>query len=277
MFTISIDPVVFTIGHLTVRWYGIMVSIGVLVLLVVMLREAKRLGIPRDISSIFFWGFIGGIVGARLAFVIYDWEHFVANPRDIIGLEGLAQNGMIIGIIAAALIYMGVTKMRFSTLLSMGDVVAVGAPLALAIGRIGCFLEGHNYGIPAPDLPWAVVYTHPNSFAPLNTPIHPTPLYHLLWNLIVFVIVWRLREKFKSEGSLMFLSFYIFAAGDFAIRFLRADEPVLLWGLRQSQVLHLIVVAIFLSWLIIRMRRFKKQASVVELANETELVQNREG
>jgi phosphatidylglycerol:prolipoprotein diacylglycerol transferase len=241
-----------------------------------MLRETKRLGIQHDIYSIFLWGIVGGIVGARLAFVIYDWEHFVANPRDVIGLEGLAQNGMIIGVIVAALIYMGVTRMRFSTLLSLGDAVAVGAPLALAIGRVGCTLNGCCYGIPAPDLPWAVVYTHPNSLAPLNAPIHPTQLYHLLWNLIVFAVVWRLRGRFKPEGSLLFFFICIFAAGDFVIRFFRTDEPVL-WGLRQAQVLDLGALAIHLPWLIIRMRRFHKQAWVTELANEAEPVQSQEG
>jgi phosphatidylglycerol:prolipoprotein diacylglycerol transferase len=252
-----------------------MVGIGVAVLFVIVFREAKRLGITRDIYSIFLWGIIGGLIGGRLAYVIYDWDYFVANPREIIGFAGVAQNGMIVGIVAAALIYMGVTRMRFSTLLSMGDAVAVGMPLALAIGRIGCTLNGCCHGIPAPDLPWAIVYTNPNSAAPLNTPLHPTQIYHLLWNLIVFAVVWRLRGKFKPEGGLAFFCFCLFAIGDFSLRFLRAEEPWL-WGLRQAQVVDLVALAIFLPWLIIKLRRFQKQALVAELANEAEPEQNRE-
>jgi phosphatidylglycerol:prolipoprotein diacylglycerol transferase len=272
MFTINIDPVVFTIGALEVQWYGIMLVLGIVSLLLIMLRETKRLGIQRDIYGIFLWGIIGGIVGARLAFVIYDWEHFVANPRDIVGLDGLAQNGAIAGVIVAGLIYMRLTRMRFSALLSLGDALAVGAPLALAIARIGCLLSGHIPGPSAPDLPWAVVYTHPNSLAPINTPMHPTALYHLLWGLIVFAIVWRLRGKLKPEGSLVLFFICIFAAGDFVIRFFRTDDPVL-WGLRQAQVLDLGALAIHLPWLIIRMRRFKHQALVTEPVNEAEPVQ----
>jgi phosphatidylglycerol:prolipoprotein diacylglycerol transferase len=276
MFTISIDPVAFTIGALQVRWYSIIISAAVALLLVVMLRETKRLSIQRDIYGIFLWGVVGGLVGARLAFVIYDWEHFVANPRDIIGLQGLAQNGMIAGVFVAGLLYMRVTRMSFSTLLSLGDALAVGAPLALAVGRIGCLLNGCCYGAPAPDLAWAIVYTHPNSLAPLNTPVHPTQLYHLLWGLIVFAVVWRLRGKLKPEGSLVFFFICLFAIGDFAVRFFRTDEPVL-WGLRQAQVLDLGALAIHLPWLTIRMRRFKKQALVTEPVNEAEPVQNQEG
>jgi phosphatidylglycerol:prolipoprotein diacylglycerol transferase len=275
MLTISIDPIAFNIGSLEIRWYGIMVALGVASLLVIMLREAKRRGIPRDIYSIFLWGVIGGLIGGRLTYVIYYWDHFMANPREIIGFQGLAQNGMIIGIIVAALIYMWVTRMRFSTLLSMGDALAVGAPVALAIARVGCTLNGCCYGIPVSDLPWAVVYTHPNSLAPLNTPLHPTQIYHLLWNLIVFVIVWRLRGRFKPEGSLFFFFLCILAVGDFGIRFLRTDVPVL-GGLRQAQVLDIGILAVFLPWLIIKMRRFPKQALVPQLADEAKPEQNRE-
>ena len=271
MLTISVDPVAFTIGSLQIRWYGILVAVAVASVLVITLREAKKLGITRDIYSLAFWSIVGGLIGGRLAYVIYDWPHFVANPLDIFGFQGLAQNGMVIGIVVAALIYMRVTRMRFPMLLSIGDAVAVGTPLALAIGRIGCTLNGCCSGQPSPFrfFPLAVTYTPRDAMAPQywNTPLYFTEFYHLLWNLIVFAIVLRFRGKLKPEGSLLFFFFCLFAAGDFAIRFLRTDIPVL-WGLRQAQVLDLAILAVFLPWLIIRMRRFKKQALVAELANE---------
>ena len=275
MLTISIDPVAFTIGSLTIRWYGIMVAVGVISMLVISAREVKRLGIARDIYTLALCCIIGGLIGGRLAYIIYDWEHFVANPQDIIGFSGLAQNGMIAGVIAAALIYMGVTRMRFSELLSLGDAAAIGTPLAIAIGRVGCTLNGCCYGLPAPDLPWAVVYTHPNSIAPLNTPIHPTQIYHLLWGLIVFGIVWRFRDKLKPEGSLFFFFICIFTIGDFALRFLRDEEPWL-WSFRAAQLVDLAVLVIFVPWLIIRLRRFQKQALLADLAKEAESEQSRE-
>ena len=279
MLTISIDPIAFTIGSLQIRWYGIIVAIAVVSLLFIMLREAKRLGITRQIYSVFFWGIIGGFVGARIAYVIYDWEYFVANPLEIIGSLGLAQNGMIIGIVVAGLIYMAVTRMRFSTLLTMGDTLAVGGPLALAIARIGCTINGCCHGQPSPFefFPGAMIYTARDTIPPeyWGVPLYPIAIYHLFWNLIVFAIVWRFRGKFKPEGSLLFFFFCIFAVGDFAIRFVRTDIPVL-WGLRQAQVIDLAILAVFLPWLIIRIRQFKKQALVTELANEAEPEQSRE-
>ncbi|TEU17408.1 MAG: hypothetical protein E3I25_03110 [Dehalococcoidia bacterium] len=278
MLTISIDPVAFTIGSLEIRWYGIMAAIAVASLLVIMLREAKRLGITRDIYSIFLCGVIGGIIGGRLAYVIYYWEHFMANPREIIGFAGLAQMGMIIGIIVAALIYMGVTRMRFSTLLSVGDAFIVGAFLALAIGRIGCTLNGCCSGQPSPFdfFPLAVIYTPRNTMAPeyWGVPLYPTQIYHVLWNLIVFAIVWRFRGKFKPEGGLLLFGFSIYAIGDLSLRFLRAGREPLLWGIDNAQFVDLAILVIFLPWLIIKLRQFNKQALVTELVNEAEQEQN---
>jgi phosphatidylglycerol:prolipoprotein diacylglycerol transferase len=275
--TIGVDPVAFTIGSLEIRWYGIMMAIAVVALLVVMLREAKRRGIAEDIYGIFLTGIAGGLVGSRLAYIIYYWDYFMAHPREIIGFQGLAQNGMIIGVVAAALIYMGVRRMRFSTLLSVGDVLAVGAPLGLAVARIGCTLNGCCSGLPSPFnfFPLAVIYTPRDAMDPQywNTPLYFTEFYHLLWGLIVFGIVWQLRSRLKPEGSLFFFFLCIFAAGDFGVRFLR-PEGSWIWGLQQAQILDLGIVAVFLPWLIVKLRRFHEQASMAELTTQSALEQS---
>ncbi len=271
MLTIGVDPVAFTIGSLEIRWYGIIMAIAVVSLLLVMLREAKRRGMTDDVYSIFLTGIAGGLVGGRLAYIVSYWDFFIANPREIIGFQGLSQPGMIIGVVVAALIYMAVRRMRFSSLLSMGDVLAVGAPLGLAIARIGCTLNGCCSGQPSPFdfFPLAVIYTPRDAMDPQywNVPLYFTQFYHLLWGFIVFGIVWQLRSRLKPEGSLFFFFLCIFAAGDFVIRFLRT-EGSWIWGLQQAQVLDLGILAVFLPWLIIKLRRFHKQASVAELATQ---------
>jgi phosphatidylglycerol:prolipoprotein diacylglycerol transferase len=279
MLTISNSPVAFTIGSLEIRWYGIMMAIAVLALLAVMVREAKRRGITDDVYGIFLAGIAGGLVGSRLAYIIYYWDYFTAHPLEILGFQGLAQNGMIIGVVAAALIYMGVRRMRFSALLSMGDVLAVGAPLGLAIARIGCTLNGCCSGQPSPFdfFPLAVIYAPRDAMDPQywNTPLYFTQFYHMLWGFAVFGIVWRLRSTFKPEGSLFFFFLCVFAAGDFGIRFLR-PEGSWLWGLQQAQVLDLGIVAVFLPWLIVKLRRFHQQALATELTTQPAPEQSQE-
>jgi phosphatidylglycerol:prolipoprotein diacylglycerol transferase len=282
MLTISVDPIAFTIGSLEIRWYGIMAALGVASLLVIMNREAKRRGMTRDIYSIFFWGVVGGLVGGRLAYVIYYWERFMANPREILGFQGLAQLGMIVGIVVAALIYMAVTRMRFSTLLRIGDVFMVGALLALALGRVGCTLNGCCYGQPSPFdfFPLAIMYSPRDTIPPQywNVPLYPTQLYHVFWNLIVFGVVWRLRDKLKPAGALVFFGFSLYAVGDLALRFLRSDRgATLFWSLDNPQVVDLAIFLIFLPWLIVKLRRFQKEPPVATPINEAQPGQNPEG
>ena len=258
MITISIDPVAFSIGPLVVRWYGIMTALAVVAVLAITFRETRRLGISPDfIFSIFLWAIIGGFIGGRLVHVIDNWSYYVANPGQIVGSAGLALYGAIFGVVIAVFVYMRIKRIPFSNAAGVADAVAVGAPLAQAIGRVGCTINGCCYGITATDLPWAVIYTHPNSYAPLGVPIHPAQIYFIVWNLIVFAVMWRLRGRLKPQGSLFLLYICLYAAGDFVLRFFRYADTSYLLGLHQGQIISLAILVITVPLLIIRMYRFR--------------------
>lgn len=264
MLTININPVAFTIGSFAVRWYGIMVALAVMALLAMTLRETKRLGISQDIIyNLFLWGIIGGFIVSRLVHVIDQWNYYMANPGAIVGFAGLSLYGAIIGALLAVWVYMRVRRIPFSSLAGVGDAIAVGAPLAQAIGRVGCTINGCCHGKLSPfqSFPGALFYT-PRDVIPSQywgVPLYPTQIYFILWNLIVFAIVWQLRDRLKPQGSLFFLYLCLYAAGDFGLRFFRVNEPFLL-GLHQGQVISLAILVIAVPWLIIRMRRFQRSS-----------------
>jgi len=279
MITISIDPVAFAIGAFTVRWYGIMIAVAVIASLAVTFREAKRIGVSHNIYDLFLWGIIGGFIGGRLAHVIDYWDYYIANPRALMGFAGLALYGTIIGVLVAVWIYMRVRKVPFSSLAGMGDAIAVGAPVAQAIGRIGCTINGCCFGKPSPfnSFPGAVIYT-PRDTIPSEywlTPLYPTQIYFLVWNLIVLAVVWRLRGRLKPQGSLFFLYLCLYAAGDFGLRFFRINEPFL-FGLHQGQVISLAILVVAVPWLIIRMRRYRRKVLATESAGEASSEQSHE-
>ena len=232
-----------------------MVALAVVALLAISSREAKRLSISQDlIYGVFLWGIIGGLIVSRLVHVI---DHVVTHPGEpiqIIGFAGLSLLGAIGGAVLAVWVYTRVRKITWSSMAVVGDAVAVGAPVAQAIGRIGCTINGCCYGKPA-SLPWAVIYTNPQSACGLRgIPLHPTQIYFLLWNLVVFAVLWAMRKRIKPQGALFLLYLCLYAAGDFGLRFFRVNDPFLL-GLYQGQVISLAILLVVLPLFIIKMRR----------------------
>jgi len=263
MIHIGIAPVAFSIGAFEVRWYGIMIVLAIVAVIAISLLEARRVGLAEEhIYNVALWAIIGGVLVSRLFHVIDKWDYYMANPRQLIGFEGLTVYGAVFGALLAVIIYCWVKKISFW---QIGDVAAPGAILGQAIGRIGCFMNGCCYGLPT-SLPWGVVYTNPGSYGPAEA-VQPTQLYHLLWNLIGFGILWSLRRRLKPQGSLFLLYLALYAAGDLSIRFVRAGEPFrsgMFFNMQQAQIIGIMVLLVTVPWLVIRMWRYRAKQSVSE-------------
>lgn len=235
-----------------------MVALAAIVLLLVFSREARRLEVPQElVFNLFLWGIIGGLIVSRLVHVV---DHVVTHPGEpiqILSFTGLGLYGAILGVLLGAWVYTRVMRIPWTSLAVVGDAVGVGAPLAQAIGRVGCIVNGCCYGRPS-SAPWAVVYTHPNSFCGLKgVPLHPTQIYFMLWNLLVFLVVWRLRGRFREKGCIFLLYLLLYAVGDFFLRFFRVNDPFLL-GLHQGQVISLAILLVVTPLLIVKIRRARQ-------------------
>jgi len=199
MITISINPIL-TIGPISVRWYGILVALAVLTVVLWTLWQARR-GASISYDTVFTAALVGipsGIIISKLLHVIDLWGYYIQNPGQIISGAGLTAWGAVLGAALGIWMYSRVSKFQFGY---FTDVVAPGIILAQAVGRIGCTINGCCYGLPT-SLPWGVVYTHPNSVAPLGIAVHPTQVYEIIFNLLVFGVLLTLRQRLKPEGSL---------------------------------------------------------------------------
>ena len=247
MITISINPVAF----LGIRWYGVFVALAALVLVFWMLREVRR-GAKLSYNTIFTAALVGipsAIVFSRLLHVIDRWGYYSQNPAEIIGAEGLSFYGAILGAALGIWIYSKLSNFQFGYL---ADLIAPVIPLAQAIGRIGCTINGCCHGI-ATSLPWGVVYTHPDSFGPLGVAVHPTQPYEIIFCLLVFGILLKLRGRFKPDGSLFLIYLSLYALWRVGSDFLRVGTPFL-FGLHQAQVIGIVVLAITIPLLAYRTR-----------------------
>ena len=255
MIELELCPIAFNIGPFEIRWYGIMVVLAVIAIIVIAIVEARRVGVHDDhIYNLGVWAVIGGILGSRIIHVIDKWDYYMANPLQILNFEGLAVYGAVLGVIAAIIGYCLIKKL---SILQIADVVSPGALVGMAIGRIGCIFNGCCYGL-VTGLPWGVVYECPTSYAPQGIPLQPTQEYHIIWNLIAFGIVWALRKHLKPQGSIFLLYLAFYAAGDLLIRTFREGDPFM-FGLQQAQVIGILMLVIVIPIFVVRMVQAKKK------------------
>lgn len=222
-----LDPIAFTLGPLSVRWYGILIALSVGLGLWLALREAYRLGFNGDIFiDMVFWVLPAAIIGARLYYVLFNWDQYSANPIDAVALweGGLAIHGGLIGAFAAG--YLFVRKYNLSFFL-LADIAAPSIILGQAIGRWGNFMNQEAYGGPVSitfleglHLPgWLI-----EQMNILGTYYHPTFLYESLWNLAGLAILLSLRYLNPRRG-VIFCSYLIwYSIGRFFIEGLRTDS-----------------------------------------------------
>jgi phosphatidylglycerol:prolipoprotein diacylglycerol transferase len=254
MINIGVSPIAFTIGSFSVRWYGIMVALAVLTLVVWALLWARK--DPKIRYETIITGAIVGIpsgyIVSRLLHVIDYWDYFMEHPGEIIGGEGLTIYGAVLGAALGIWIYSRFSKFNFGYL---ADMLAPGIILAQAIGRVGCTLNGCCYGV-ACDLPWAITYTDPSHGGVIG-PVHPTQIYEIIYNLIVFGVLLLLRKRFRPDGSLFMIYLSLYAVWRLGIGFIREGRD-LLFGLHEAQLISIVVLAVTITLMAWRTRWVKR-------------------
>lgn len=243
------NPIALQIGSLTVRWYGVLIASALVIGLLIAAKRADHAGIARDDIYDFFIVMVPSIiVGARLWYVIFQWDYYSRFPGDIIKIwnGGLAiHGGIIAGLIAGALF----CKARKLSFLKLADVLIPALPLGQAIGRWGNFFNQEAYGRQT-DLPWAIT-VHDPILGWIH--VHPTFLYESVWDLCVFLILLFVIERKvkKTDGELLFSYFILYSIGRFFIESLRTDS-LMFFGLRTAQLVSLALIAagiVGLLWL----------------------------
>lgn len=250
---IDIDPVLVTFGTLAVRWYGVMISLGILAGVLLGLRMARARDIdPDDTLSVVLWAIPSAFIGARLLHVIDAWQYYTTYPLQILAIQegGLAIYGGLLGGLAG-----GAWAARRKGVLSWSllDAAAPGMILGQAIGRVGCFVNGDHQGSPT-YLPWATAYVHPGSMAPDSLPRHPTQVYEGIYDLAILALLLLIGRRVKVDGVVFTVYALAYSFGRFWISALREDAPFLL-GLKEAQIVSAVVFLVALPALVLLLRR----------------------
>ena len=250
MITIDIDPIAFSIGTLSVHWYGLMYVVGIVVGLVVAWPYGRSKGITSDqLERIVIWAVPAGFVGARLYYVIQQpLDQYVREPWRIIAVweGGMAFYGAIFAVVITVAVLCWRLKIPIWKML---DVSVIFATVGQFFGRIGNIINGDIIGYPT-NLPWGFIYANPNSFAPRHDIAYqPAAVYEAIINIIIFGILWSLRNRVKP-GILFFVYIFSYSLSQILVFFVR-DNEIIFAGLKQAQLTAIgviIATAILFFW-----------------------------
>ena len=250
---------VWHLGLIPIRAYALFILIGVIVALFIGDRRwAKRGGEPGVIFDIALWAIIFGLIGGRLYHVLTDWHtYFGPGGAGFLAAFKIQEGGLgIWGAVALGGVgaWIGCRRQGIP-LPAFGDAIAPGIILAQAIGRIGNYFNQELYGR-ATDLPWGlVIYERRDASGQVDMlngvstgvpflaqPVHPTFLYELLWNLLVFaLLIWVDRQYRIGHGRLFALYVAAYCFGRFWIELMRIDEATLIAGIRINSFVSVFV------------------------------------
>ena len=213
-------PVLFRIGSFEITSFGVLVAVAALVGIWLVGRELARSGLPRDTVDAAMFGVSGGLVGAKLLWTV---EFLGDQPvRDLLfSRGGLSWFGGLIGGVGT-----GLWILRRRRVPIVRALAAATPSLAIghAIGRVGCFLVGDDYGRPS-NVPWAVAF--PEGLPPTIIPVHPTQVYEAIALAAIAAVLLRWRRAGVSDTDVLGRYFVLAGLTRFAIEFIRVNAPVL--------------------------------------------------
>jgi phosphatidylglycerol:prolipoprotein diacylglycerol transferase len=252
-------PVLFRIGSFEITSFGLMMFLSFVGGAWILGKMLKKYGFASDLAwDMLAWIAIGGILGAKAYYLALHWQDLVANPvGEIFSRGGLVWYGGLIGGVTAY--YLQIRRRKLPVAV-MYDATAPALLFAYAIGRMGCFLVGDDYGV-STDAWYGIAFPEgsPPSTAgnlralgdsiPANIPdsavmrVHPTQLYEVGIALVLFGVVWQMGKKRLRPGQLFAIYMALYAVERFIIEFVRAKSDRIVLGLTTSQVMSILLLA----------------------------------
>ncbi|MBQ4105991.1 MAG: prolipoprotein diacylglyceryl transferase [Lentisphaeria bacterium] len=248
------NPIVFEIGGFSLRWYGVMAALGFLAATWAVNANRKTAGLDSDrTAGVMITAMVAGIVGARIFYVCRFFDYFRDNLWMIVRVDrgGLVFFGGFFCAIIALWCYCRYWKIDFIRLL---DLISPALAIGHAFGRLGCFLNGCCFGAPSGRFPGI---SHPAGTEPFarygNVPLHPVQLYEAAFNILLFVLLFRLVRRSK-RGVVVSCYFIGYGIIRFADEFFRGESNRWI-GLTQSQWIGLCLIPVGLLMLLWFQRR----------------------
>ncbi len=260
------NPILFSLGPLTVHWYGLFLVLGMIGGIITAWRLSSFYGISKDrVLDLAIWLIIGGLLGARIYELFLEFPYYYQHPAAAFKFweGGLAIHGAIIGGAIALFLFAGRYRLP---IIRLGALSVAGVALGQAIGRWGNWFNQELFGLPT-KLPWGIPIAETNRpWQYINeTFFQPTFLYESLGCLLIFIFLIFLNYRWKKElddkkSGLIIISYLtLYSLLRFNLEFIKVDATPMLFGWRWPQIMSLIIITASLVYLLINYRPFKQK------------------
>ncbi|MCT6827179.1 MAG: prolipoprotein diacylglyceryl transferase [Lactobacillus helsingborgensis] len=260
--TLTINPVAFNLGNLSVKWYGVIMALAIILAVSMAIIEGRKRQIESDdFVDLLLWAVPLGYVGARIYYVIFEWQYYAQHPDQIIAIwnGGIAIYG---GLLAGLVVLLIFCYKKMLPPFLMLDIITPGVMAAQILGRWGNFINQEAHGGPT-TLGFLQSLHLPNfiiSQMKINGVYYqPTFLYESFFNLIglILILVLRHRKHLFKQGEIFMLYLAWYSVVRFFVEGMRTDS-LYLWGsIRVSQLLSLILLVIVIGLFIYRRKVVK--------------------
>ncbi|WP_339254176.1 prolipoprotein diacylglyceryl transferase [Sporosarcina sp. FSL W8-0480] len=258
----TINPTAFELGPISVRWYGILITTGIILAFFVVQKEMVKRGMHPDfLTDLLIWAVPISIISARIYYVIFSWDSYRGNPADMFKIweGGIAIHGALIGAFLTTYFF---TKKRGISFWKVVDIAVPGILIGQIIGRWGNFINQEAHGGPVSEQFLANTWIPEwimNQMTIEGVTYHPTFLYESLWNVVGLIIVLIIRRVRLKRGEIFFFYLIWYSIGRFFIEGMRTDS---LYGgdLRAAQIVSILAILFGLTMFVYR--RFIKKVKV---------------
>lgn len=252
---LAMNPIAFELGPFEVRWYGILIALGIVLAFIVVQKEMVKRGMHQDfLTDLLIWAVPISIISARIYYVIFSWDFYKDHPEQIIRIweGGIAIHGALIGAFITTYVY---TKRKGISFWKTVDIAAAGLLIGQIIGRWGNFMNQEAHGGPVSEkfLETTII---PDWIMQQMTiegvTYHPTFLYESTWNIVGLIIILLLRKVPLKRGEMFLFYLVWYSAGRFFIEGMRTDSLYVIGELRAAQLVSVVAIVVALAIFIVR-------------------------
>jgi phosphatidylglycerol:prolipoprotein diacylglycerol transferase len=258
-------PILFSLGKIKIYSYGFMVALTLLLGIIWVGRaaEKRKLATFDQIIDFAFYVIIGGLLFAKILHIIIEFDLFIKEPKALFTGSAGSFFGGVIGGFLFGVYY---TKKKKIPTWELADVIAQYIPLGHILGRVGCLLSGCCYGVPT-DVPWAL------RCSPDHILRHPTQIYEMIGNLLIFIILWQIRKHAEEKGKTYFPGFIfwlyigLYAINRTITEFTRESQIMAFGWLRTTQFFCFLTMIVVFPYIAYKFKNQKKMEKEVNASS----------